>query len=55
MRTALTADPTELLVQHLTTLRGYARRVLVDEEELFHHEEQDKHSRMREFIAIASS
>ena len=55
MRTTLTADPTELMTQHLTCLRGYARRVLVNDEELLLHEEEDKSFRMRKFIAIAMS
>ena len=55
MNTALTVGPTELMAQHLTSLRAYARLVLVSGDELFTHEEKDKSFRMREFIDIGTS
>ncbi len=55
MRAAPSANPAELMAQHLWTLREYARRVLVVREALDSHEEQDRTIHMKEFMAIAGS
>ena len=55
MATTALADPTQLLAEHLLTLRSYATRVMSNGESLAAHEEEDRSSRMRELLAIAAS
>ena len=54
MSVALAASPTQIIAQHLSTLREYARRVLVQGETLTLHEVEDKASRIEEFVALTS-
>lgn len=49
------ARPTQKMAQHLSALRVYAMRVLVDEDALSMQEEQDKAVRLREFAEMAGS
>jgi len=55
MTTAPIANPTEIMAEHLSVLRAYAKRVLLEGEDLVTHEEQDKAGRLEEFLAIANS
>ena len=49
------AQPVQKMAQHLSALRAYAMRVLVDEDALSMQEEQDKVVRLREFTEMAGS
>lgn len=49
------ADPNELMAQHLAGLKSYARRVLLHEEVLTQHEEEDRQIRLREVMAIGNA
>ena len=49
------ANPTEIMAHHLSILREYGRRVLLQGDALTLHEAQDKAVRMEEFLAIADS
>ena len=55
MSIALSAKPTELMAQHLSVLRAYARQVIVQEEPLILCEQQDKCMRLQQFVAIGAS
>ena len=48
-------NTTEILAQHLETLREYGKRVLIDGDSLTVGEAQDKTARLEEFLAIADS
>jgi hypothetical protein len=54
MNGAELANPTQVIAEHLSTLRIYARRVLVQGETLAPHEVEDKAWRLREFVALTS-
>ena len=54
MSVALSVSPTQIIAQHLSTLREYARRVLVQGESLTLHEVEDKARRMEEFVALTT-
>ena len=54
MSTAPAVNPTESMTQHITILREYAWRVLVNEEALLPCEDEDRSHRIKEFIAIGS-
>ena len=45
----------KLMDDHLATLRGYARRVLVHGDPLIPGEDEDREGRMHEFLAIGNS
>ncbi len=55
MTAAASTDATQLMAQHLSTLRTYATRVVLNGESLAAHEEEDRSSRMRESLGIAGS
>lgn len=48
-------DPMELMAEHLSTLREYARRVLVRNTPLTMAEEKDRAVRMEEYRAVGAS
>ena len=54
MSIALSTKPTELMAQHLSVLRAYARQVILQEEPLILCEQQDKSRRMQQFVAIGA-
>ena len=54
MSTAPTANPTDSMTQHITRLREYAWRVLVNEEALLPCEDEDRSHRIKEFISIGT-
>ena len=47
--------PTELMADHLITLQGYAKRVLVQQNVLDPSQEVDKSLRLGELMALATS
>ncbi len=49
------ADPNELMAQHLAELKTYARRVLLHDEVLTQHEEDDRQKRLREVLAMGNA
>ena len=55
MRTTPLIYPTEDMAQHQSALRAYAKRVLLEDEDLAWDEAQAKNVRMREFFAIANA
>ena len=55
MSIALSEKPMEVMAQHLSVLRAYARQVIVQDEPLILCERQDKSRRLREFVAIGAS
>ena len=55
MTSLIVAEPKELMPEHLTSLRSYARRVLIQGETLTAIEEEDKERRLREYLAVGSS
>jgi hypothetical protein len=55
MSTVSVVDPKALVVEHVATLREYAKRVLLRQGSLTPLEEDDRASRLREFLAIGSS
>ena len=55
MASLVLADPKELFTEHLSSLRAYARKVMLREEELTVTEEYGKSDRMREFLAIGET
>lgn len=46
---------TVLMVQHASVLREYARKVIVDGEQLSEDENKDRQTRMMEFLAMGKS
>ena len=48
-------DPKRLMAEHLSTLREYAKRVLVQDDALNSAEDADRASRMREYLAVGAS
>ena len=55
MSTTPLIQPTEQMAQHQSALRSYAKRVLLENEDLAWGEAQDKDVRMREFFAVANA
>ena len=55
MQTQLLLKPSELMVEHLNVLRGYAHRVMGAGAPLTADEDEDRVRRMAEFLAIAES
>ena len=55
MTAEASVDPAESMRQHLSILRGYATRVLVQGESLGTSEEEDRATRMEELLAIGNS
>jgi hypothetical protein len=55
MVVATSADPKELMVQHLSTLRDYATRILVNRDILTPREEEDRDLRMNQFLDMHAS
>ena len=51
----LAADPKQLMAEHLSTLRQYAKRLLVQDDPLSSAEDADRASRMREYLAVGAS
>ena len=54
MSLAPSVNPTKIIAQHLSTLREYARRALVQGEPLTLHEVEDKARHMEEFVALTT-
>ncbi len=54
MSLATLANPTQIIAQHLSTLREYAGRVLVQGETLTLDEVEDKARRVVEFVALVT-
>ena len=54
MGVALSLSPTKIIAEHLSTLREYARRALVQGEPLTLPEVEDKARRMEEFVALTT-
>jgi hypothetical protein len=50
MVVATSADPKELMAQHLSTLRDYATRILVYRDILTPREDEDRNIRMQQFV-----
>ena len=48
-------QPTGQMARHQSALRAYAKRVLLEDEDLAWGETQDKDVRMREFFAVADA
>ena len=55
MTTLYVKTTKELVAEHLTTLKEYAKRVMLHDQPLTAAEQADKAKRMREFLAIGSS
>ena len=55
MTSLIVADPKDVMPEHLTSLRNYARRVSIQGEILTAIEEEDKERRLQEFLAVGSS
>ena len=54
MSVAPSANPTKIIAEHLSTLREYVRRALMQGEPLTLPEEEDKARRMEEFVALTT-
>ena len=55
MVVATSADPKELMDRHLSALRDYAARILVDRDILTPREDEDRSLRMRQFLEMITS
>ena len=55
MSTILANDPKRVWAEHLAILRGYARRILLQDGFLTPSEEADRAKRIRELVAISHS
>jgi hypothetical protein len=52
MVVATSADPKELMALHLSALRDYATRILVNRDILTPGEDEDRNLRMRQFLEM---
>lgn len=55
MSTTILADPTQAMAEHQRRLKTYASRVIVRGESLRPEEENDRKSRVGEFLALGKS
>ena len=55
MSDTVLATPRELMTEHLSVIRQYAKRCLVGEVTLSAAEDEDRAARMREFFAIGET
>ncbi len=55
MVVATSADPKELMAEHLSALRDYAARILVNRDILTPREEEDRDLRMHQFLDMHAS
>ena len=55
MNSLISVNPQELMSQHQTALRAYAKRVMVRGDDLTPAEDDDRARRMQEYLAVGSS